>query len=88
MPSRKKEASSNLTEKKAEKLFSDGKVKSLGAGGRRIYFSVEGETGTRQVSFELGKQKWNCDCKYISLYPDKECSHILACKIFQKASKA
>lgn len=88
MPAQEKKSPTNLTGKKAEKLFSEGKVKSLGTGGRGIYFSVEGDTGTRQVSFEPAKSKWNCDCKYISLYPGRECSHILACKIFQKAPKA
>ncbi|MFH0961680.1 MAG: hypothetical protein V1820_03290 [archaeon] len=68
------------TERKAEALLAEGKVRKGATGGRAIYFSVEGSTETHQVSFAPARAKWNCDCKYSSVHPGRECSHIIACR--------
>jgi hypothetical protein len=72
-------------EKKAAELLRDGKIKLEATGGRAIYFSVEGETESHQVSFEPAKKSWSCDCKYTSVHPGRECSHIIAARLFLRA---
>ncbi len=77
-------------EKKARELVLAGRVRLHGSGGRAMYFSVDGETGEREVSFAPTKGEWSCDCKYSSLKPGHDCSHIIAARLFlsQGAKKA
>lgn len=72
-------------ERKARELFEKGAVKRAETGGRSLYFSVAGTGGSdHQVSFEPARHAWSCDCKYSSMHPDGECSHILAAKLSMK----
>jgi uncharacterized Zn finger protein len=80
--------SSALVKKKAADLLQAGRVKLESTGGHALYFSVEGDTGERQVSFKPAKHEWSCDCPYSSLYPGKECSHIIACRLLLEKSRA
>ncbi|MCS7123311.1 MAG: hypothetical protein RMJ17_01920 [Candidatus Aenigmarchaeota archaeon] len=67
---------------KAYKLLREDKVKKDLETGKRIYFVVK-STEEYSVFFDKEKDKWFCDCKYFSLKL-KECSHIIACKLYLK----
>jgi hypothetical protein len=69
-------------EKKAKKLFKEGRVKLDFESGKRVYFSVYSRE-IHSVIFEKEKNEFKCDCKYFSV-KQKECSHIKACKLFIK----
>lgn len=75
--------SSFRLERKARILLKKGRVKKEIETRRRIHFLVIGETDEHYVSFDKEKGKWSCDCKYSSL-KERECSHIIACKLFLK----
>ena len=66
---------------KAFKLLRENRVKKEFETELRIHFSVKGETDLHSVIFDKTKNDWNCDCSYFAL-KEKECSHILACKLF------
>jgi hypothetical protein len=68
--------------KKAQSLFEEGKVKVEFETDKRIHFKVFGRTEEHSVIFDKEKNEWSCDCKYSTL-KQKECSHILACKLRQ-----
>ena len=72
--------------KKSEKLVREGKVKKDMDSNRRMFFTVEGSSGTYSVIFDREKGTWSCDCKYSSM-KGKECSHIHACKLMIKQKK-
>jgi len=65
---------------KAERLFSEGRVRKEMVTQNRTYFSVRGDTETHSVIFDSRKGKWSCDCRYSAL-TDRECSHIAAAKM-------
>lgn len=68
--------------KKAKELARSGKVVSEGLIGSSIYFTVK-SSKDRHVIFRVPGQTWICDCEYYVL-KGKECSHIIACKMFLK----
>jgi len=70
--------------KKAKKLVREGKVKIDLISRARIYFRVEGKSEVHSVILDRERNKWSCDCAYFTL-KEKECSHILASKIFLKS---
>jgi hypothetical protein len=70
---------------KAKKLLKEGKVKKEVETEKRIHFKVQGETETHSVIFDKKSGEWECDCQYSTLR-EKECSHILACKIINRAT--
>ena len=77
---------SNVSKETREKgiwLFREGRVKKDMDADRRIYFTVRGETETHSVIFDKVRNEWSCDCKYNSM-KGRECSHIYACKLFEK----
>ena len=65
---------------KAYSLLRRGLVKKDFEVKERIYFSVKSEE-EHSVFFDKEKMKWFCDCKYFTL-TQRECSHIIACKLF------
>ena len=69
--------------KKAFKLLRENRVRKDFETELRIHFSVKGETEEHDVIYDKIKKQWSCDCKYFSLH-QKECSHILACKLLGK----
>lgn len=66
--------------KKAQLLVKEGRVKKELETDKRIHFKVKGETEEHSVIYDKEKDEYSCDCKYFSL-KQKECSHILGCKI-------
>ena len=68
---------------KAKELVRSGKVKIDLETEKRIYFTVESNEKHSVIYDKLG-DNWECDCRYFSL-KGKECSHILACKIYLKS---
>ena len=72
--------------KKAFKLLRENRVKKELETELRIHFFVKGETEDHDVIFDKVKKSWSCDCRYFSLH-QKECSHILACKLFLEKIK-
>ncbi len=75
----------NSLVKKARKLLSEGKVNRILETERRIHFKVIGQTETHSVIFDKEKNSWSCDCKFSTL-SEKNCSHIIAAKLFLKKS--
>ena len=73
-------------EKKAQSLFEEDKVKKELETGRRIHFSVEGETEQHSVIYDREKDEWTCDCKFFSL-KQRECSHIKASRLHLQKSR-
>jgi hypothetical protein len=69
-------------EKKARKLFKEGRVKLDFESEKRVYFSVYSRE-IHSVIFDKEKNEFKCDCKYFSV-KQKECSHIKACKFLLK----
>ncbi len=67
---------------KARKLLKEGKVRKDFENEKRIYFTVYSREA-HSVIYEKEKKKFLCDCKYFSV-KGKECSHIIACKLFLK----
>lgn len=69
-------------EEKAKKLVKEGRVKKEVETRKRIHFLVDGTDERHSVIFDKKTQKFSCDCKWSSL-KDKECSHMIACKLFK-----
>jgi hypothetical protein len=69
-------------EKKARKLFKEGRVRLDFESEKRIYFTVYSRD-VHSVIFDKEKNDFKCDCKYFSV-KQKECSHIKACKLLLK----
>ena len=65
---------------KGRKIFDEGKVKVEINTDKRTHFQVSGDTEEHTVVFDKTKKSWGCDCKFSSL-KNKDCSHIIACKI-------
>ena len=68
---------------KAYRLYNTGKVILKSITPNAIYFDVlDGKV--RDVYYVKNRDHWSCDpCKYYSL-TTKDCSHILACKLYLK----
>jgi hypothetical protein len=77
---------SKEVETKAKNLVKEGKVKKEIETEKRIHFKVQGETEVHSVIFNKEKNEWECDCPFSTL-KEKECSHIVACKLFLKNKK-
>jgi hypothetical protein len=69
-------------EKKARKLFREGRVRLDFESEKRIYFTVYSRD-VHSVIYDKEKNEFKCDCKYFSV-KQKECSHIKACKLLLK----
>jgi hypothetical protein len=69
-------------EKKARKLFREGRVRLDFESEKRIYFTVYSRD-VHSVIYDKEKNDFKCDCKYFSV-KQKECSHIKACKLLLK----
>jgi hypothetical protein len=69
-------------EKKARKLFREGRVRLDFESEKRIYFTVYSRD-VHSVIFDKEKNEFKCDCKYFSV-KQRECSHIKACKLLLK----
>jgi hypothetical protein len=69
-------------EKKAKKIFREGRVRLDFKSEKRIYFTVYSRE-IHSVIFDKEKNEFKCDCKYFSV-KQKECSHIKACKLLLK----
>jgi hypothetical protein len=69
-------------EKKARKLFREGRVRLDFESEKRIYFTVYSRE-VHSVIFDKEKNEFKCDCKYFSV-KQIECSHIKACKLLLK----
>jgi len=69
-------------EKKARKLFREGRVRLDFESEKRIYFTVYSRE-VHSVIFDKEKNEFKCDCKYFSV-KQRECSHIKACKLLLK----
>jgi predicted nucleic acid-binding OB-fold protein len=69
-------------EKKARKLFIEGRVRLDFESEKRIYFTVYSRE-VHSVIYDKEKNEFKCDCKYFSV-KQRECSHIKACKLLLK----
>jgi len=69
-------------EKKARKLFREGRVRLDFESEKRIYFTVYSRD-VHSLIYDKEKNDFKCDCKYFSV-KQKECSHIKACKLLLK----
>jgi len=69
-------------EKKARKLFREGRVRLDFESEKRVYFTVYSRD-VHSVIFDKEKNEFKCDCKYFSVR-QRECSHIKACKLLLK----
>lgn len=49
-----------------------------------MIFKVSGSTHNHTVIFDKLKNDVSCDCKYSSLFPGKECSHVISVKLWLK----
>ncbi len=67
-------------EDKAAKLLGEKKIEKNVETDKRIHFTVIGDTEAHSVIFDKEKKRFSCDCKFFALQ-EKECSHILACKL-------
>jgi len=76
--------SSAEVKRKGARMFAEGKVKKELDAERRAYFEVQGETEQHSVVFDKTRNDWSCDCKFSSMKA-RECSHIYACKLAEKA---
>ena len=70
--------------KKARKLVEEDRV-SVEAKGSSLYFIVR-STRVHEVIYNGKTKRWICDCPYFSV-KGKECSHILAAKLYLSAGK-
>lgn len=76
------------TKRKGYWLFKNGKVKKEVDTPKRIHFTVINDgKENRQVMYDKKKDSWSCDCRYYALKL-KDCSHILACKLFMEEEDA
>ena len=66
--------------KKAKRLVKENRVRFDFETFKRIYFTVYSRE-VHSVIYEKSKKNFICDCKYFSV-KQKECSHIIACKIY------
>jgi hypothetical protein len=71
---------SNFVKQKSIDLVKDKKVVKDLETLQRVYFTVFSKD-QHSVIFDKEKKEWSCDCQFFSL-KQKECSHILACKLF------
>ena len=67
-------------EKKAIDIVTQHKLQKLFETDKRAHYSVVGETETHSVILDKEKKKFTCDCKFFALQ-EKECSHIIACRL-------
>ena len=74
--------SKNVREK-GIRLFRGCRVKKELDTNRRAHFVVRGETEMYSVIFDKARDAWSCECKFNSI-KGRECSHIYACKLFEK----
>lgn len=65
---------------KARRLVKENRVRLDFETSKRIYFTVYSRE-VHSVIYEKNEKKFFCDCKYFSV-KGRECSHILACKIY------
>jgi len=68
---------------KGIRLFRQGQVEKDMSTEKRVYYTVRGETEKHSVIFDKTRSAWSCDCKFHSM-KGRECSHIYACKLFEK----
>ncbi|MEM0481135.1 MAG: SWIM zinc finger family protein [Candidatus Aenigmatarchaeota archaeon] len=71
---------------KARKLVREGKVRIDLENEVRIHFTVFSKE-IHYVIFDKIKNEFSCDCKWFSL-KGKECSHILAAKMYLESLKS
>ena len=53
---------------------------------KRIHFEVKGESDVHFVIFDKERKRFSCDCYYFALH-QKDCSHIIAARLFLKKKK-
>ena len=68
---------------KGRKLFEEGKVHKEINTQKRAHFKVSGTSEEHSVIFDKRTGKYDCDCRFFTLR-QKECSHILACKMLEE----
>jgi len=71
---------------KARRLVMENRVKFVGLIGSSLYFSVKSKEREHKVIFRIPTRKWLCDCEYFSIKA-KDCSHIIACKLWLRRRK-
>jgi len=69
-------------ERKARKLFREGRVRLDFESEKRVYFTVYSRD-VHSVIYDKERGEFKCDCKYFSV-KQRECSHIIACKLSVK----
>ncbi len=70
------------TRQKGYWLFKEGKVKIDTDTPQRKYYKVEGDTEEHSVIYNKKKKTYSCDCQFFSL-KIKDCSHTVACRLFE-----
>ena len=67
--------------RKARRLLAS--VEFRGRVGSSLYFYVRSGDRVHEVIYRIPTKKWLCDCEYFSIKA-RDCSHILACKMWLK----
>ena len=75
------------TRRKGYWLFKNGKVRKEVDTPKRIHFTIFNDEENRQVMYDKTKDCWSCDCRFYALKL-KDCSHIIACKLFMRNEDA
>ena len=75
------------TRRKGYWLFKNGKVKKEIDSQKRLHFTVFNDEENHQVIYDKTRNSWSCDCKFYALKL-KDCSHIIACKLFMRDENA
>ena len=75
------------TRRKGYWLFKNGKVKKEVDTPKRIHFTIPNDEENRQIMYDKTKDSWSCDCRFYALKL-KDCSHIIACKLFTRDEDA
>jgi len=75
----------SVTIKKAERIYTEGKVKFISSKGTSVKFIVEGDTKHYGVTYFRLEKKWTCECE--SFKYRLSCSHILSCQLLLQHEK-
>ncbi|MBW2981946.1 hypothetical protein KY343_03645 [Candidatus Woesearchaeota archaeon] len=76
----------STTQKKAEKMYTEDRVKLMSSHGDIIHFIVKGDNDLYDIHYNRTRKRWSCTCKGFSL-KEQICSHIKACMLMIEHEK-
>ena len=59
-------------------MYEDNKLVITLNNGKAVWFLVKGIYETR---LDKEERRWSCTCMGYTMRPDRDCSHVLACKM-------